>query len=118
MALEKFDFSYNRAWQDGIKYNTLVTQFESGKEQRRFKSLPRRKFQLNFEKQNMTNTEAQNIWDFFKARKGRYGSFLWDYKKSDGTVEEVTVRFAQDELNRDVFMETLYNHGLKLIEVI
>ena len=118
MALAKFDFSYNRAWQDGIQYNTLVTQFESGKEQRRSKGLPRRKFKLKFEKENMSNNEAQQIWDFFRARKGKFEAFHWDYTHSDGTVEEVKVRFAQDELSRDVFMETIYKHGLDFIEVI
>lgn len=118
MALPKFNFSYNRSWKDGIQYKTLVTQFESGKEQRRSKGSPRRKFTLQFDKATTTSDDAQDIWDFFCARKGKYEKFLWDYEKPDGTIEEVTVRFDTDMLERDVFMETIYSHGLTLIEVI
>ena len=118
MALAKFTWQANRAWQDGIKFNTLITQFESGKEQRRSKGLPRRIFRLQFEKQNLSKNDAQEIWDFFVARKGRYEAFLWDYQKADGTIEEVTVRFDMDVLERDVFMGIIYSHGLTFIEVI
>lgn len=118
MALHKFDFSYKRAYQDEIVYNTLVTKFENGKEQRRAKGSPRRKFYLEFDKANTTSSDAQAIWDFFVARKGKYEAFLWDYTKADGSTEEVKVRFNHDNLKRDVFMDLLYEHGLEFIEVI
>lgn len=118
MALAKFVWKANRAWQDGIQYNTLITQYESGKEQRRSKGLPRRKFILEFEKATITNSDAQEIWDFFMARRGRLESFLWDYPKSDDSIEEVTVRFDMDALNRETFMNIIYSFGITLIEVI
>lgn len=118
MALQKFDFNYKRAYKDEIRFNTLITQFENGKEQRRTKGSPRRKFYLEFDKANTTSSDAQAIWDFFNARKGRYESFLWDYTHADGTVEEVEVRFDHDNLKRDVFMDILYEHGLVFKEVI
>ncbi|MFW5916456.1 MAG: DUF2460 domain-containing protein [Bacteroidota bacterium] len=116
--MEKFDFSYNRAWKDGIRYRTLISKMESGKEQRRGKGVGRRRFKLTFEKDTITSDDAQDIWDFFIARKGRLESFLWDYKKPDGSVEEVTVRFDMDFLERDAFLDLVYEHGVTLIEVI
>lgn len=118
MALPKFTWKANRAYQDGIVFNTLITEFESGKEQRRSKGLPRRIFKLEFEKENTTKTEATEIWNFFVARKGRFEPFEWDYEKDDGTIETVTVRFNSDALNRDVFMNIIYKFGLSFIEVI
>lgn len=118
MALPKFTWKANRAYQDGIVFTTLISQFESGKEQRRSKGLPRRKFRLYFQKENITKQEATEIWNFFVARKGRYEAFEWDYEKDDGTVETIKVRFDTDVLERDVFMNLLYEFGLPLIEVI
>lgn len=118
MALAKFNFEYKNAWQDSIRYKTLITEFESGKEQRRSKGQPRRIFRLQFEEVTMTSSGAQDIWDFYVARKGRYESFLWDYEKADGTTEEVEVRFDIDTFERDTFMTILYEFGLPLIEVI
>jgi phage-related protein len=118
MALTKFDFKYKNAWVDGIRFNTLVTQFESGKEQRRAKGSPRRIFRLQFDKTTNYNDNAQEIWDFFVARKGKFESFHWDYPKSDGAVEEVEVRLDTDLLERNAFLNKAYSFGLTLIEVI
>ena len=118
MEPKKFDFPYNRAWEDGIRYDTLITQFESGKEQRRAKGLPRRIFHLTFEKAASRNDHAEEIYQFFVARKGRFEAFLWDYPKSDGTVEEVKVRFDTDMLSRKVFLDEIYSFGIDLVEVI
>lgn len=116
--MEKFDFEYKNAWQDGIKFNTIVTKMESGKEQRRAKGSPRRVFRLTFDKTTNYNNDAQAMWEFFVARKGKFETFLWDYPKPDGTVEEVTVRFDTDELSREAFLTKAYSFGLTLIEVI
>lgn len=118
MALPKFTWKANRAYQDGIVFNTLITEFESGKEQRRSKGLPRRTFMLEFEKSTTTNNDAEEIWNFFVARKGRFEPFEWDYQHEDGTVETVKVRFNSDALNREVFMNIIYRFGLSFIEVI
>lgn len=118
MALAKFDFTHKREWSDGIKFNTLVTQMDGGKEQRREKSPPRRFFIMQFEKSTISNNDAQYIYDFFVARRGKLESFLWDYKKSDGSIEEVKVRFDQDALEREAFLNLVYRFGLKMIEVL
>ena len=118
MALAKFDFEYKNAWQDEINFKTLVTQFESGKEQRRSKRPPKRRFVLEFDKTTNYNNDAQKMWEFFIDRKGKLEPFLFDYIKPDGTIEEVKVRFNTDALNRDVFLNKAYSYGLELIEVI
>jgi hypothetical protein len=118
MALAKFDFEYKNAWQDEIGYNTLVTKMESGKEQRRSKRPPIRRFVLEFNKTTNYNDDAQAMWDFFVARKGKYEPFIFDWEKPDGSVEEVTVRFAQDTLSREAFLDKAYSYGLELIEVL
>lgn len=118
MALEKFDFKYKKAWQDEIEFNTLVTKMESGKEQRRSKSLPRRKFILEFEKTTNYNSDAQAMWDFFVERQGKFEPFYFDYEKADGSVEEVKVRFNSDAFSREAFLTKAYSFGLELIEVL
>lgn len=118
MSLEKFNFEYKNAWQDEIKFKTIITQFEGGKEQRKTVGPPRRKFTLQFDKTNNYNNDAQAMWDFFVARQGKFEPFLFDYKKSDGTVEEVKVRFDTDTLNREAFKNIAYSYGLELIEVL
>lgn len=118
MALAKFDFKYKNAWQDEIDFNTLITKMESGKEQRRSKGLPRRKFVLEFDKTTNMNTDAQEMWRFFVNRKGKFEPFRFDWKKPNGTIEEVKVRFNTDKLSREAFLNKAYSFGLELIEVI
>ena len=118
MSLAKFDFEYNNSWEDEIGFKTIVTKFESGKEQRRSKRGPKRKFRLQFDKTTNYNNDAQAMWEFFKARKGKFEPFLFGYKKSDGTVEEVKVRFAQDSMSREAFLNKAYGYGLEFIEVL
>lgn len=57
-------------------WDTLVTPFDSGAEQRRQKSLYPR-FNVRFQLQSLQAADAQTIWDFFMARKGRFESFYF-----------------------------------------
>ena len=118
MSLAKFDFEYKNAWQDEISFNTLVTKFENGKEQRRAKRPPIRRFVLEFDKTTNYNDDAQAMWEFFIARKGKFEPFLFDYKKSDGSTEEVKVRFNIDNLSREAFKTMAYSYGIPLREVL
>ena len=68
-VLTKFDWKYNRAWEDEVRYRTLVTQFEGGKEQRRSKGKLPRIFRLQFEKSTTTSNDAHEIWEFLKPVK-------------------------------------------------
>src|SRR5690606_11141767 len=49
-----------------IHFNTLITTFETGREQRRTKGLPRRSWTLRFRRDEV---DANVIWDFYVARR-------------------------------------------------
>jgi len=98
--------------QESIRYRTLITQFESGREQRRAKGTPRRRWTLRFRKDQV---DADEIWAFYQARKGAFEAFLWT-NPLDG--QTYTVRFERDDLTRNVFWKCVYEIGLTLIEVV
>jgi phage-related protein len=118
--LEKFDYKYKKAWVVDIVTNTLVTQFEGGKEQRRPKGLPFRVFKLEFDKTKNYNNDAEDIANFFLARKGKYEPFLWDYKDSEGNIIEadIKVRLNQDKLSREVFDNKAHSFSIELKELV
>lgn len=97
---------------EGIQFNNLITEFESGREQRRAKGVPRRTWKLTFKKDQ---ADADAIWNFYVARKGTFEPFSW-ISPIDGKT--YNVRFMQDSLERSALWKVLYNFGLDLIEVI
>jgi len=59
-----------------LRYRTLITPFESGKEQRRQKwSKEKHRFVLNWNM--LSKSTFYEIQEFFKARKGAYESFYF-----------------------------------------
>jgi len=57
-------------------WDTLVSTFDSGGEQRRQKSLyPRFNVQLKY--RALSAADAQTMWDFYMARKGAFESFYF-----------------------------------------
>ena len=97
---------------ESIEFNTLITQFESGREQRRSKGEPRRRWKLQFRKDQDV---ANEIWDFYLARRGSYEAFEWRNPLDNQTY---TVRFAHDNLDRTVMWKMVYQFGIELVEVI
>jgi len=63
-------FSIEPAW------DTLVSTFDGGAEQRRQKSLYPR-FNTRFRLHALESADAQTIWDFFMARRGSFESFYF-----------------------------------------
>ena len=119
MALAKFDFYYNRSnVTDITQYNNLTTTYENGRKQVRNKGRLPRKWQLTLEATNLNYNKALQIRQFFEARKGNFEPFLWDWKKEDGTVEEIKVRFSGQKLKRDIEWYIKYGMNLTLEEVI
>lgn len=118
--MEKFVFKYKKAWVVDIVTNTIVTQFEGGKEQRRPKGLPYRIFKLDFDKTDNYNDDAQQIANFFWSRNGKTESFLWDYKDSSGNIIEadIEVRFNQDKLSDEVFDNKAHSFSIELKELV
>ena len=60
--------------QEDVEFSTLVFQADSGKEKRRAKwSRPVRTLSCSLN--NQSESGVGLIWDFFKARQGKYDSF-------------------------------------------
>ena len=57
-----------------IEYNTLISNFDGGKEQRRQKLLYSR-YNVEIRYNAISKTEAQTLWNFYVARAGAYESF-------------------------------------------
>lgn len=98
--------------QESIHYRTLITEFESGKEQRRSKGTPRRRWSLKFRKDQV---DADTIWSFYVARKGAFESFQWVNPVDTQTYK---VRFAEDNLSRQAFWKLCFEYGITFVEVV
>ena len=114
--LEKFDWKPKRRWEATDRWQTLTTIFESGNIQTRSKGRSPRIFVLEFEKQNMFKTDAQEIIDFFNAHKGKHLPFRWNYKLADGSIEELVVKFNQDDLPRLINTDLVYTFQIEFVE--
>jgi hypothetical protein len=67
------------------EWDTLVSQFDSGAEQRRQKSLYP-KFNAKLRLNGYAAAAAQTIWDFYMARKGRFESFYFFDPAPDASI--------------------------------
>ncbi len=89
-------------WEETPEFHTLVSQMESGFEQRRNKwSASRRKFRLVFT--NRSKTDYETARDFFLARKGAYEAFDWTNPNDSVSY---SVRFDGDSFK---FINKAYN---------
>jgi len=95
------------------KFDTIVTEFENGFEQRRPRwgtSLKRWKFVYK----NRTSTEIAALRTLFTTKKGRFSSWLW----TDPTDSvQRTVRFDSDELTLSLKAYGVYDASIDVIEV-
>jgi hypothetical protein len=113
---DTFNFYYKRAYTASVKFNTIVDETFSAKEQRRdVWTNPRRKWILEFEK-NKLDREA--LVNFFIAQKGRKKAFNWTWAVDKGG-DDVTylVRFDTDELQLDVLEMGYSTFSLPIIQV-
>ncbi len=96
------------------QFRTLKSKFENGVAQRRAKwAYPLRIFVLQFVMSDW-ETQAQEIFDFFIARKGGYEAFEW-VNPNDDTTYNVT--FVEDFVDLARFAYNLYSLGeIRLIE--
>ncbi len=93
-----FNFKPLYTWQKTHNHNVLITTFESGLEQRRYKGLRPRLWVLKF--RDIPET-IQAIEAFFNARKGAYEAFSW---VPPGESTAISVRFEETSLN-------VFNYG-------
>lgn len=92
----------SRPLQEGLKTQTVTSEFDSGHTQRRNKNTPKRTFQLNYIV--LTVDQYKTLRDFFMLKLNTY-SFAWIHP-----LEKVTlnVRFTNDTFSGENF-----SHGHK-----
>ena len=77
------------------KFNTLISKFENGFEQRRSKwSASLRRWRLVYK--NRTNADFTTFRDFLLNKKGAFSSFTWDNPNDSVTYN---VRYETDTIN-------------------
>ena len=103
MSTEILSGDFNVSMEETIHHRTLVTPFESGKEQRRAKwAKPIRTFDLIYN--GRTHTRMQELWTFYKDRQGAYDTFYFENTNDSpislsgdeaiGTGDGVTASFS------------------------
>lgn len=98
----------------GPTYKTAITDFDSGKEQRRQKwTSPRRRFHLVYNA--ITKTQADLMRAEFESNKGAYTSISWT-NPFDST--SYTVRFDSDSFKQEFITSTVCRLEFDFIQVI
>lgn len=87
MSNEVFAFQLDIPYEEDIRYLTVVSEGESGKEQRYQKWLrPKRTFRLKLNSRQAT--ETNNIWRFYTRRKGSFDTFLFQNPNENPVTAE------------------------------
>jgi phage-related protein len=108
-----FNYAADNVIEEEINFDTLVSQFENGFEQRRSRrASPLRKFKLTFK--TRTKNEMIGVKDFFTAKKGGYQSFTW---LNPNDNEEYQVRFEKDSFNFKRIAFNIFDFEAEFIEV-
>lgn len=80
-------------WEVATEHNVLVTTFESGREQRRYKGAKPKQWRLSFAGSWDT---ISAIIDFYDARKGSYEAFSWIPPSETASI---SARFKENSLS-------------------
>jgi len=91
--LDIFEFEPSYVWEAVNGHDVLITEFESGKEQRRYKNRLPREWNLSFKGRP---EDIQQIEWFFHKRKGPYEVFSWQPPNEDGYIK---ARFKDEALS-------------------
>lgn len=107
------DFYHNVECDSSINFYTIVDKvFTSRNERKSYWDLPKKSWKLKFEKNAKTRQQLEN---FFIAKRGRFRSFEWEWKKElGGDGKTYNVRFDSDIL--DVNVDS-YGFGAMEIEL-
>lgn len=95
------DFYYKAESRSEINFYTIVDKiFTARNERKAYWDKPLRKWELKFEK---TPKVRKQLEEFFIAKRGRFRSFDWKWKKEFGGDDKIyTVRFDSDNLDVDI----------------
>lgn len=95
-------------------YDTIVSEFENGAEQRRARrSGSIRSWRLSY--RNKTTAELATVQTLFDAKKGALTSFTWT-NPTDSV--DYTVRFKEDSLEVAQKAYGVFDFDFELVEVI
>lgn len=96
-----------------VRYNTLISTFENGTEQRRSKwGTSLRSWTLQYK--NRTSSELSTIQTLFDTKLGSGTAFTWT-NPLDST--EYTVRFVEDSLQAELKAYGIYDFEFQLQQV-
>lgn len=101
----------------GTQFKTEITEFDSGKIQKRKKwSTDKKIFQLEYK--NITYAETQLLQAYFETMCGQYGSDTFiDEDPGDSSPATYNIRFNQDEIRFEFDADTKsYSTTIELIE--
>lgn len=107
-----FDFPPLYALQYTTDHNVLISTFESGREQRRYKGVRPRKWKLGFRE---VPSRINQIVAFFNERKGAYEKFDW---APPGATSPIKVRFEENSLTTSYYGRAYAECELVIKEVI
>lgn len=109
------DYTYvaDRTVEEEIQFDTLISEFENGYEQRRsLRDDPLRRWKLFYT--NRTLAELEEITDFFVSKKGAFTAFTWD---NPNDSEQYTVRFLGDKLKFKRVAFNIFSLEVEFMEV-
>ena len=112
--MSDFSLTYGYTLEENPTFNTLISKFENGVEQRRSRrSGSIREF--NFQCRNIMQADYEMVRDFYLAKVGALTSFTWT-----NIIDSVeyTVRFKEDSLKILRTTYQIYDFSFTLIQVL
>lgn len=100
--------------QSEVAYDTIVTSFENGMEQRRSRRANSiSTWTLNYK--NRSSDDLNTILALFNAKKGQLTQFTWDNPEDSTTY---TVRFKEGSLKRQYHHYGLWDFSFEIVQVL
>ena len=99
--VQSLDFYHKAECESSIEFYTIVDKIFSARNDRKsYWDTPKKSWTLTFEKNAKTRKKIEN---FFIAKRGRFRSFEWKWKKEFGGDDKVyNVRFDEDTLQSNI----------------
>ena len=99
--VQSLDFYHKAECESSIEFYTIVDKIFSARNDRKsYWDTPKKTWTLTFDKNAKTR---KKIEDFFIAKRGRFRSFEWKWKKEFGGDDKVyNVRFDEDTLQSNI----------------
>ena len=99
--VQSLDFYHKAECESSIEFYTIVDKIFSARNDRKsYWDTPKKSWTLTFEKDAKTRKKIEN---FFIAKRGRFRSFEWKWKKEFGGDDKVyNVRFDEDTLQSNI----------------